>query len=62
MEYSTSLPVIGKDGVRGTLVDAGATESDPTHALVQFETGQQVLVPIDALTLQFTHLFSPLLV
>jgi stress response protein YsnF len=52
MDYSKPTPVIGKDGARGTLVDAVAAGTDTTHALVQFETGQRVLVPLDALTLQ----------
>jgi stress response protein YsnF len=52
MDYSKPTPVISKDGARGTLVDATSAETGTTHALVQFETGQQVLVPIDALTLQ----------
>jgi stress response protein YsnF len=52
MDYSKPTPVIGKDGARGMLVGAASARIDTTHALVQFETGQQVLVPIDALTLQ----------
>jgi uncharacterized protein (TIGR02271 family) len=52
MDYSKPIPVIGKDGARGTLVDAVSARTDTTHALVQFESGQRVLVPIDALTLQ----------
>jgi uncharacterized protein (TIGR02271 family) len=52
MDYSKPTPVIGKDGARGMLVDAVAAGTDTTHALVQFETGQRVLVPLDALTLQ----------
>jgi stress response protein YsnF len=52
MDYSKPTPVISKDGVRGTLVEAPAAGSDTTHVLVQFETGQHVLVPLDALTLQ----------
>lgn len=52
MDYSKPTPVISKDGVRGTLVEAPAAGTDTTHVLVQFETGQQVLIPFDALTLQ----------
>ena len=52
MDESKPTPVIGKDGARGTLVEAGSTGSDTTHVLVEFETGQRVLVPRDALTLQ----------
>ncbi|MDQ2998707.1 MAG: YsnF/AvaK domain-containing protein [Chloroflexota bacterium] len=52
MDYSKPIPVIGKDGVRGRLVDDVSAGTDTTHALVQFEAGQRVLVPIDALTLQ----------
>jgi uncharacterized protein (TIGR02271 family) len=52
MDYSKPIPVISKDGVRGTLVEAPAAGSDTTHVLVQFETGQHVLVPLDVLTLQ----------
>jgi hypothetical protein len=52
MDYSKPTLVISKDGARGTLVEAASAGSDPTHVLVQFETGQQVLVPLDALTLQ----------
>jgi uncharacterized protein (TIGR02271 family) len=47
-----SISVIGKDGARGTLVAAPAAETDATHTLVQFESGQQMLVPTDALTVQ----------
>jgi uncharacterized protein (TIGR02271 family) len=52
MDYSKPIPVIAKDGVRGTIVDDVSAGTDTTHALVQFERGQRVLVPIDALTLQ----------
>lgn len=52
MDYSKPIPVIGKDGARGTLVDVPSEQRDTSHALVQFETGQRVLVPTDALTLQ----------
>jgi uncharacterized protein (TIGR02271 family) len=52
MDYSKPIPVISKDGARGTLVDNPSAGSDITHALVQFETGQRVLVPTAALTLQ----------
>jgi uncharacterized protein (TIGR02271 family) len=52
MDDSNRTPVISKDGARGTLVDAASVEDDTTHALVEFETGQRVLVPLDALTLQ----------
>jgi hypothetical protein len=37
---------------RGTLVAAPAAGTNTTHVLVQFETGQEMLVPSDALTLQ----------
>jgi len=52
MGDSNRTAVMSKDGARGTLVDAAPVESDTTHALVEFETGQRVLVPLDALTLQ----------
>jgi uncharacterized protein (TIGR02271 family) len=52
MDYSKPTPVISKDGARGTLVDAVTGQADTTHALVEFETGQRVLVPLEALTLQ----------
>lgn len=52
MDDSNRTPVISKDGARGTLVDAAPVGTDTTHALVEFETGQRVLVPLDALTLQ----------
>ncbi len=52
MDDSKPIPVISKDGARGRLVDAVSAETDTTHALVQFESGQRVLVPLDALTLQ----------
>lgn len=52
MDYSKPMPVISTDGIRGTLVKVASLATDTTHALVQFETGQQVLVPLDALTLQ----------
>jgi uncharacterized protein (TIGR02271 family) len=52
MDYSNPIPVIGKDGARGTLVEPVSAGANPTHALVQFEAGHRVLVPIDALTLQ----------
>ena len=43
--------VMTKDGARGTLV-ADSAGTDTTHALVQFESGSQMLVPRDALSLQ----------
>jgi uncharacterized protein (TIGR02271 family) len=52
MDDSKPTRVIAKDGARGTLVDAGSAAVDTTHTLVEFESGQRVLVPIDALTLQ----------
>jgi stress response protein YsnF len=52
MDYSKPIPVIAKDGTRGMIVDNVSAGTDSTHALVQFEAGQRVLVPIDALTLQ----------
>jgi len=52
MSESPTRSVISKDGVRGTLVDGLPTDTATTHVLIRFETGQQVLVPIDALTLQ----------
>jgi uncharacterized protein (TIGR02271 family) len=52
MDYSKPTPVIGKDGARGMLVEAVSADTNTTHALVQFESGQRVLVPLDALTLQ----------
>jgi stress response protein YsnF len=52
MDDSNHTPVISKDGARGTLVDAAPAGTSTTHALVEFETGQRVLVPLDALTLQ----------
>jgi len=52
MDYSKPTPVISKDGSRGTLVDGVSAETDTTHVIVQFESGQRVLVPLDTLTLQ----------
>jgi uncharacterized protein (TIGR02271 family) len=52
MDDSKPTPVISKDGMRGTIVDSGIAEGSTTHTLVEFETGQRVLVPLDALTLQ----------
>jgi uncharacterized protein (TIGR02271 family) len=46
------IPVISKDGVRGTLVDGVPAGADTSHVLIRFETGQQVLVPAEALTQQ----------
>jgi uncharacterized protein (TIGR02271 family) len=46
------MPVISKDGVRGTLVDGVPAAEDTSHVLIRFETGQQVLVPAEALTQQ----------
>ena len=44
--------VISKDGVRGTLVAGMPADAATSDVLVRFETGQQVLVPADALTMQ----------
>lgn len=52
MDYSKPIPVLSKDGIRGTIVRVASLAADTTHALVQFETGQQVRVPLDALSLQ----------
>ncbi len=52
MTESESIPVISKDGVRGKFVGGLPAEQGATHALVAFETGQQLLVPLDALRLQ----------
>ena len=52
MDDSKPTRVITKDGARGTLMAASAAGADTTHALVQFESGPQLLVPRDALTLQ----------
>jgi len=52
MDDSNSIPVIGKDGTRGTLVHGMPTDPATKDVLIQFETGQQVLVPVDTLTMQ----------
>jgi uncharacterized protein (TIGR02271 family) len=52
MSDSPTRSVISKDGVRGTLVDGLPVETATTHVLIRFETGQQVLVPTDTLSLQ----------
>jgi len=52
MNESAPSSVISKDGVRGTLVEGLPTDAATTHVLIHFETGQQVLVPVDALTTQ----------
>jgi len=52
MSESPTRSVISKDGVRGTLVDGLPTDTTTTHVLIRFETGQQALIPIDALALQ----------
>lgn len=52
MSELASNQVISKDGVRGTLVDGLPTDATTRHVRIQFETGQQVLVPVDALAAQ----------
>ena len=52
MSESPTRSVISKDGARGTLVDGLPAETATTHVLIRFETGKQVLVPVDALSLQ----------
>jgi uncharacterized protein (TIGR02271 family) len=44
--------VISKDGVRGALADGMPTDPATKDVLIRFETGQQVLVPVDTLTMQ----------
>jgi uncharacterized protein (TIGR02271 family) len=51
MEQSEVIPVITKDGARGTIVRR-PSEAGPSQALVQFDTGEQVLVPAKQLVLQ----------
>jgi uncharacterized protein (TIGR02271 family) len=46
------IPVISKDGVRGTLVEGLPAAADTSHLFVRFENGQQALVPAEALTEQ----------
>src|SRR5215213_2838793 len=50
-EYAHNA-VISKDGVRGTLTAGMPTDPATKDVLIRFETGQQVLVPLDALTMQ----------
>jgi uncharacterized protein (TIGR02271 family) len=52
MDDSRPIPVITKDGVRGTLVHGLPTDAATKDVLIQFETGQQVLVPVDLLAVQ----------
>ena len=44
--------VISKDGVRGTLAEGLPADPATRDVLIRFETGQQVLVPVDALSMQ----------
>jgi len=44
--------VISKDGVRGTLPEGMPADATTSHVLVAFETGLQVMIPVDTLTLQ----------
>lgn len=44
--------VISKDGVRGVFVEGMPVDTATKDVLIRFETGQQVLVPVDVLTVQ----------
>lgn len=52
MSEAKPLSVISKDGVRGSLAEGMPVDAATSHVLVLFETGQRVLVPLNALTLQ----------
>ena len=52
MSDSNPNRVISKDGMRGTLVEGMPHDTSTRHVMVAFESGQRVLVPVDALTLQ----------
>lgn len=43
--------VISRDGVRGTLAEGMPADPATDSVLIRFETGQQVLVPLEALSL-----------
>lgn len=44
--------VISKDGIRGSFAEGMPADAASKDVLIRFETGQQVLVPIDSLTAQ----------
>lgn len=50
-EFATNQ-VISRDGVRGELAADLPADAAPSDVLIRFETGQQALVPVDALSLQ----------
>jgi len=52
MQRSGSGVVHGARGLRGRLVEDGPADGDGRQALVQFDSGQRLLVPADALVLQ----------
>jgi uncharacterized protein (TIGR02271 family) len=52
MSDSNPNIVISKDGMRGTLIEGMPRDAGTRHVMVEFESGQRVLVPADALTLQ----------
>lgn len=52
MNENVPRVVFSKDGVRGTLVEGMPVSPSTSHVLVDFETGQRAVVPIDAFTLQ----------
>lgn len=53
MEQERVIPIVGKDGLRGTIEpDEQSASSDMSQVLVRFDDGQAVLVPVDALVPQ----------
>jgi uncharacterized protein (TIGR02271 family) len=52
MSEHAASSVISKDGVRGTFAEGMPVDTSSKDVLIRFETGQQVLVPLDTLTLQ----------
>lgn len=52
MQYAESLPVIGKDGLRGTLAKAPPLlDKYTTEVVLRLQNGQKIMVPLSALTL-----------
>jgi uncharacterized protein (TIGR02271 family) len=53
MNDAESIPVVGKDGLRGTLAKAPQLlDKHTTEVLLRLENGQEIVVPLWALTLQ----------
>jgi len=49
MEKSRRIPVIGKDGLRGVVLEEHPAGGNGRHVLVQFDDGRRAMVPRDAL-------------